>query len=192
MRARIAYAAVVIFALAACGSADYFQLEPTTVTLESLGAERTIKAIAKNRQGQEFPKEKPEQWVSSDEKVVKVSSDGKLSPVGSGTATVKAIRGDLVGEAIVEVILVEKFEVEPAEIALTEDGDPVKPKIRVVGPRGKLLEKRMITARCKDEKICHTDKDNQLWPGAVGETTAEYKTEGHAVTVKVVVAKGKK
>lgn len=178
--------------LAGCSRADYFKITPTSLTLESKGADRTVKALAMNRQGQEFPGIKPERWTSSDEKVATVDQAGKVTAVGSGNATIKAILDKIEGEVMVEVITVEKFSVEPLSVTLTEDDDAVRTVVKVLDARGKQLEKRMVTARCKDEKVCNTDKENKIWPVGPGETTAEFRCEGFSQTVKVVVEKGKK
>jgi hypothetical protein len=179
-----------ILALSACSRPDHYELEPTTVMLEHKGEKRTVRAIAKDRQGGVHPDAKPGSWSSSDEKVVTVDGAGEVSAVGSGTARVTAKRGDLVGEALVEVVLVEKLVVTPLEVKLVIDGDPFKPKVETLDARGKPLQKRLVQTRSMDEKVCHTDRDNQIWPGAIeGSTEVVFKAEGFEQRVKVTVSK---
>jgi len=179
-----------LFALIACSRPDHYVLEPTTVTLEHKHEKRTVRAIAKDRQGGVHPDAKPSSWSSSDEKVVTVDAAGELTAVGSGSARVTAKRGELQGELLVEVVLVEKLVVTPSEVKLVIDGEPFAAKVVALDARGKPLDKRLVQARCADEKICHTDRGNQLWPGVIeGTTEAIFKCEGFEERVKVTVAK---
>lgn len=190
MRRALLCSLLPIVALTACSRPDHYELEPTSFTLEHKAERRTVRAIAKDRQGGVHPDAKPGSWSSSDEKVATVDGAGEVQAVGSGQARITAKRGDLAGEALVEVVLVEKLVVTPLEVKLVIDGDPVKPKVETLDARGKPLQKRLVQTRSADEKVCHTDRDNQIWPGAIeGTTEVVYKSEGFEQRVKVIVAK---
>ncbi|WP_373048947.1 Ig domain-containing protein [Vulgatibacter sp.] len=179
--------------LAACSQPDFYEMRPTSLSFETKGMTRTVRAVAKDRRGNEHPTSKPLEWKSSDEKVATVDAKGVVTAVGSGVATIKAIRGDLVGEVMVDVNAVEKLVVEPAtEIRLEQDGKPYAPVIKTLDIRGKELTGRMVRVKCADEKICTTDGDKRIWAHNPGETTYELNADGLKQTVKVVVEAAKR
>jgi len=158
------------------------------VSFDAKGATKVVRAVAKNRRGQVFPRERPTSWTSADEKIVTVDAEGKITAVGPGQTRVVAKRGKLVGEIVVDVNSVEGLEVEPAELSFVQDADPVRLAVRVLDARGKPMQGRTVKARCLDEKICNVDRALQVWPYNPGETTVEVSCEGHTRQVKVVVA----
>ncbi|HEY0839020.1 MAG TPA: Ig-like domain-containing protein [Vulgatibacter sp.] len=187
----------VLFALgfavlaSGCSQPEFYEMEPGSISFETKGSTKLVRAVAKNRRGQVFPRERPSSWKSSDEKVVTVDADGKITAVGPGQTRITATRGNLVGEIMVDVNSVEGLEVEPMELAFVQDADPVRLAVKVLDFRGKPMEGRTVKARCLDEKICNVDKSLQVWPYNPGETTIEVSCEGHKRQVKVVVAAAK-
>ncbi len=190
MRRALLCSLLPIVAFAACSRPDHFELEPTSLLLEHKAQKQTVRAIAKDRQGGVHHDAKPGSWSSSDETVATVDGAGEVQAVGSGQARITAKRGDLAGEALVEVVLVEKLVVTPLEVKLVLDGDPARPKVETFDARGKALQKRIVQVRVLDEKVCHTDRDHQIWPGAIeGTTEVVYLSEGFEQRVKVIVTK---
>ena len=180
------------FVLTACSQPEYYEMLPTSVTFESKGATRSVRAVAKDRRGNEYPTSKPTAWESSNEKVATVDAEGKITAIGSGVATIKARRGEMAGEVMVDVVVAERLAVDPQEIRMEQDGKPFQPVIKVLDSRGKPLEGRLVRAKCVDEKICTTDGDKQLWPHNPGETIYELSHEGLKAQVKVVVEAAKR
>lgn len=180
------------FVFTACSQPEYYEMRPTSVTFESKGATRSVRAIAKDRRGNEYPTSKPTAWESSDEKVATVDADGKITAIGSGVATIKARRGDMSGEVMVDVVVAERLAVEPAEIRMEQDGKPFMPEIKLLDARGKPLTGRLVRVKCADEKICTTDGEKKLWPHDAGETIYELSHEGLKAHVKVVVEPAKR
>lgn len=191
---RLASTLGLAFVMAACSQPDYFDMKPTTVTFESRGATRTVRAVAMDRRGNEFATEKPTKWTSSDEKVATVDENGKVTAMGSGVATIRAHRGELVGEVLVDVNTADKLILEPGELTLAEDGQPILPTIKLLDGRGKPLRDRLIRVKCADEKICNTDAERKVWPVGPGETTYEVSYDGLKAEMKVKVepAKGRR
>jgi len=187
-----ALALALALGLAGCSQPEYYEMRPTSVSFESKGATRQVRAVAKDRRGNEYPTQKPVRWESSDEKVATVSADGTITAVGYGVATVRAIRGDLVGEVLVDVNTVEKVVVEPAEIRIEQDGKPFQPTIKLLDARGKELTGRLVRAKCEDEKICTTDGDKQIWGHNPGETVYELSHDGIKARAKVIVEPAKR
>ena len=179
-------------ALAGCSQPEFYEMRPTSVSFESKGATREVRAVAKDRRGNEHPTAKPVKWESSDEKVATVDGNGKITAVGFGVATVRAIRGDLKGEVMVDVNTAEKLLIEPAEIRIQEDGDPFLPSIKLLDARGKELTGRLVRVKCGDEKICTTDGQKKIWGHQPGETIYELSHDGLKAQAKVVVEPAKR
>ncbi|AKU89799.1 Ig-like domain-containing protein [Vulgatibacter incomptus] len=178
-------------AVAGCSKPDFYEMEPTSISFETRGAARPARAVAKNRRGQVFPSAKPTKWVSEDEKVATVDDAGMITARGPGQTRITASRGDLAGDLLVDVNTVEKLVVEPLELQLVQDGDPVLPKIRVLNALGKEMEGRLVRMKCANEKICTTDSGKQVWAHDPGETTIEVSCDGFKQQMKVVVAAAK-
>ena len=79
-------------ALAGCSQPAYYDMRPTSVSFETKGATRDVRAVAKDRRGNEYPTQKPTRWESSDEKVATVDANGKVTAVGFGFATARTSR----------------------------------------------------------------------------------------------------
>lgn len=190
MRTAILALGLVLFA-SGCSQPEFYEMEPGTVSFDARGSTKVVRAVAKNRRGQVFPRERPTSWTSADEKVVTVNAEGKLTAVGPGQTRVVAKRGEMVGEIVVDVNSVEALEVAPLELSFEQDADPVRLSVKVLDARGKPMEGRTVNARCVDAKICNVDKSLQVWPYNPGETTLEVSCEGHKQQVKVAVAAAK-
>ncbi len=175
-----------------CSQPEFYEMEPASITFESRDESRPVRAVAKNRRGQLFPRERPSKWSSEDEKVVTVDADGKITAVGPGQTRVSATRGKLIGEVLVSVNSVEGLEVTPLELSFVEDADPIRLAIRALDLRGKSMDGRTVKVRCLDEKVCTVDRSWQVWPHGPGETLVEVSCEGHQQQVKVQVAAGRR
>lgn len=187
----VAIFAALILATA-CSKPEFYEMQPGSVSFETRGTARAVRAVAKNRRGQVFPKDGPTRWSSSDEAVVTVDDEGLVTAVGPGRAQIIATRGELRGEVMAEVDTVEKLEVDPLIIELVEDGNPIRPKVRILDARGREMRGRTLVARCADEKICTMDRSNQIWPHEPGETTAEFVCDDRKETVQVTVKRGRR
>jgi len=190
MRTAILALGLVLLA-SACSQPEFYEMEPGSVSFDARNSTKVVRAVAKNRRGQVFPRERPTSWTSADEKVVTVDADGKLTAVGPGQTRVVAKRGEMEGEIVVDVNSVEALEVAPLELAFDQDADPVRLSAKALDARGKPMEGRTITARCVDGKVCNVDKSLQVWPVNPGETTLEVSCEGHKQQVKVAVTAAK-
>lgn len=188
----LALAPLAALALAGCSQPEFYEMRPSTVTFESKGSTRTVRAVAMDRRGNEYPTRKPVRWESSDEKVATVDENGTITAVGFGVATIRAIRGDLVGEVLVDVNVADRIVVEPAEIRVQQDGDPVLPTIRILDARGREMRDRTAQARCVDEKICTADGRRQIWGHNPGETVYLLRHDGLEARAKVIVEPAKR
>lgn len=173
--------------LAGCSQPTFYEMKPTTVTFETKGSTQQVRAVAKDRRGNEYPTRKPTRWESSDEKVASVDENGKVTAIGPGVATIRAIRGDLHGEVMVDVNTVEQLVVEPGEVRLPQDSNPFQPRVELLDYRQRPMKGRRVQARCLDEKVCTVDPDHRIWTHNPGETIYEVKHEELVSTVKVVV-----
>lgn len=192
MRALTALAPVLALALAACSQPEYYEMRPSSVTFETKGARKQVRAVALDRRGNEYPTRSPLRWESSDESIATVDEEGRITAVGYGVARVRAVRDDLVGEVLVDVNTVEELVLEPAEIRVQQDGTPVRAQVRLLDGRGKELSGRTVQARCMDEKICTSDRIQQIWGHTPGETDFEVVYEGMKARARVIVEPAKR
>lgn len=173
--------------LVGCSQPDFYEMKPTTLSFETKGSTQTIRAVAKDRRGNDYPTRGPTRWESSDEKVASVDANGKVTAVGPGVATIRAVRGELHGEVLVDVNSAEHLVVDPVEVRLPPNGNPYPLKVELLDHRQRPLKGRRVQARCLDEKVCTVDPDHRIWTHNVGETVYEVKHEDLVTTVKVVV-----
>lgn len=173
--------------LVGCSQPDFYEMKPTTVSFDTKGSTQKVRAVAKDRRGNDYPTRGPTRWESSDEKVASVDAAGLVTAVGPGVATIRATRGELHGEVLVDVNSAEHLLVEPTEVRLPQDSTPYQPNVQLLDHRQRPLKGRRLQARCLDEKVCTVDPDYRIWTHNPGETVYEVKHEELITTVKVVV-----
>jgi hypothetical protein len=173
--------------LAACDNISHVEMAPKGATVDRKGATLQLRAKAITRNGLQ----KPDvfwKWTSKDPKVATVSDQGLLTAIDDGMVTVTAATAEHQADLQVEVRTVKSLEIQPPEIKLVEDGERLKPKIKVLDGSGRELESRKAFARSADEKVANVDGEGGVWPVGAGETTLTVSIDGLEKKVKVVVA----
>ncbi len=96
-------------AAAGCGDSGPPPPQPTSInlfpaqtTFDALGDSRSFAANVRDQNGIAMD-DQPVTWSSSDPSVVSVDGNGRASSVGNGSAVIRAVAGDAVGEAPVTV-----------------------------------------------------------------------------------------
>lgn len=172
---------------AACaGQPDHLQMNPKEHVFKRIGEDLWWKAMAVNKQGRALPKETAMGWQTSDPKVATVDSVGRVKAVGPGSATITARLGAVSAEALVEVVVVDRVSVTPAELTFEARGEPKKIAIRVLDAGGRELRDRMPVARCLNEEVCRTASD-QVHPVDPGQTSLVVSAEGKKAEIPVTV-----
>lgn len=127
-------------------------------------------------------------WKSSDTSVVTVDSNGKVSPVGVGTAVVTLTTNNgTQGSCQVSVFApAEKIELSETSLTIAIDGG-TKALSWTFSPQGSGGE---LTWTSDNEKVAKVDANGVITPIAVGETDIRVKTDQNVKAVCHVVVKG--
>jgi uncharacterized protein YjdB len=127
-------------------------------------------------------------WMSSNEKVVKVSLEGLVTSVENGTATVTAHVGELQGAAEVSVLVrdIERLEVRPAT-ALVRIGDSQRFQVVAYGPDGARLENAMALFRSSNPAVATIDGAGLAAGVSAGTVTIHAELAGRAAEATLIV-----
>jgi hypothetical protein len=192
-RNRLALAAAAALA-AACGPSRV-ETDPASLELHGRGQQVTVHATPFAKDGRPMPQEACA-WTSSDEKVAKVAArhnDATVTAAGHGRATVRCAVGGVAAEVPVTVALVTRVEVDPREVELRIQDEPLPSAlaVRAYDGDGREVQGRLVLSRCADENVCRGDARGQLWPIAAGVTKAVFQVDDGAgeATVRVMDAR---
>lgn len=184
---RTVFAALaVIGALSGCEKIDYIELVPTEVVFKQPNNQTWMEAKAMARNGVRAVKARVE-WSTADGNVAKVNNKGLLTPVGDGDTEVIARIGDVEARVPVQVIYVDKLEVEPKELKLLDTASAVKPTVKAFRKNGKPITDRSVTLTAADKKIVLITGSGEISPLDPGETTVTVQVDGASASIKVVV-----
>jgi hypothetical protein len=185
--------AILVLLLAGCMKPDHVEFEPEQLSMTRRGEQVWVHAKYLDHQGRTYPKEQAT-WTSSDPKVATVDAKdkpGNVTAVGPGHCTITArTEGGIEAELPVSVLTVEKLQVSPLEVKLSEDSDKQPMQVVALGPDNRPLKGRQPHMKCLDEKVCNSDGEN-VWPVGPGATTLEVNVEDQTVKIPVAVEKGK-
>jgi uncharacterized protein YjdB len=106
--ARIGTATVQVLATGVPGPAAMITITPATVMLDAIGATANLQALLRDQHDNPISGRNPA-WSSTDESIVRVGTDGRVTAVSPGTATVRATLDGATGEAMVTVAPVPTF-----------------------------------------------------------------------------------
>ena len=171
--------------LLACEKVDYLELSPDTVVLKQPTNEVWVQAKAMSRTGVQAPRAMLG-WSIKDPAIAAVDDKGKVKPLKSGRTEVIVSHKEITASVPVEVLFVEKVEIEPAEVTVTEGGDPLELKVKVLDYLGRPLKDRAATFRSSDPKVVSMGQ-NAVFGLAPGSVVVEVQVEGAKASVKVVV-----
>jgi hypothetical protein len=107
--------------------------------------------------------------------------------VGDGETDVIAKVGDIESRAKVQVIYVDKIEVDPKELTMKEGQESQHVKVTVFRRDGKVLTDRKAMFSSADRKIVQIVGDNALLPLDPGSTDVKIQVEGATTSLKVIV-----
>jgi hypothetical protein len=179
--------------LAGCPKPEYIELEPTQLSFARRGEAVWVHAKFLDHTSRVYLKQR-QSWKSSDPTVATVDNveqPGNVTATGPGHCSITVTgQDDIQAELSVSVNTVEKLQVTPPEVKLTDDGE--KQPMGVVGLdyHGRPIKGRTAHLKCDDEKVCNSDGEN-VWPVGVGATTLEVAMDDQTIKVPVSVEKGK-
>lgn len=190
MRA-LATAIVSIVLCSACEKIDYVELSPSEVVFKQPNNQQYMEARAMARNGVRAVKARIA-WSVGDGSVAKVDHKGLLTPVGDGDTEVIARVNDLEARVPVSVIYVDRIELEPKELTLTEGGEAVKITVKAFRKNGKPITDRSTTLTAKDKAIVQIVGDGAILPLDPGSTTVDVQVDGARASLTVTVEAEKK
>ena len=171
---------------AACVPVDYIELSPSLVTFKQPHNTVWMQAKCMSRAGMHNVQAKVT-WSVKDGTVAEISPKGQLRPLKSGRTEVVAAYDDVVAMAPVEVVFVERVEVEPKELTLTEGAPSVTLAVKAFGADGRELGDRRPTLESSNKKIAQIASGGAIMPLDVGEAVIDVKVDGKAVQVPLKV-----
>jgi hypothetical protein len=177
--------------LSACERIDYIELVPAEVVFKQPTGQAWLEAKCMARSGARAVKAKVG-WSVVDPSVASVTSKGLVTPVGDGETEVIAKVGDVEARARVQVIYVERVEVEPQVLTIKEGAESVHVQVKAFRKGGKLLTDRKALFSSADRKIAQIVGDNAILALDPGTTTVKIQVEGATTSVQVVVEPDKK
>jgi hypothetical protein len=169
-----------------CERIDYIELVPTDVVFKQPNNQTWMEAKCMARNGVRAVKARVE-WSTGDGNVAKVNNKGLLTPVGDGDTEVIARVGDVEARVPVQVIYVDRIEVEPKELKLLDTAAAVKPTVKAFRKNGKPITDRSVTLTAGDKKIVLITGSGEISPLDPGETTVNVQVDGASASIKVVV-----
>lgn len=118
-------------------------------------------------------------WSSDNEKVAKVSSEGKVTAVGKGTATITVCSNDGTNVKATAVITVKATSVSATKVKLSKTSLVLKPKqsktLKATVLPSKTTNKSVVWSSSNPEVA--TVKDGKIVAKSVGTTTITVKTK---------------
>jgi hypothetical protein len=128
------------------------------------------------------------QWLSSDTNVVTVT-DGTVTAVGAGAATVKALLGELNASVEIEVAFpkVAQLALEPSALAFDKAGDAVRVRALPTDGEGHPIEGLLPKFTTADPAIATVSAEGQVLAVKKGKTKLKAEADGQVVEIDVVV-----
>lgn len=186
MAFRIAAGLCVALALAGCEQVDFIELAPSTIDFKQLNNEKYVEAKCMARTGVRAVKAQVT-WSSKDPAIATVTPKGLVKPVKSGTTEVIAKYGDVEARTTVNVILVERIEVEPKQVTLKEGESAFHPTVKAYAADGRLLTDRQVTLSTKDKTVAQIVGGGDILPLDPGSTTIDVQVDAVKSSLQVTV-----
>ncbi len=176
----------LVLSLTACERVDYIELKPSPIVIKQPTNQVFVEAKPMSRQGVRATKVSIA-WSVKDADVATVDKKGGVKGLKSGHTEVIAKVGDVEARAPVDVLFVEKLEVEPRSIEMTE-GDPAAAlKVTAYDLDGKVLKDRTPTISTSDSKVARATGGGTVMALDPGKATITVQVEGKSASVDVTV-----
>lgn len=169
-----------------CEQVDFIELAPSTIDFKQLNNEKFVEAKCMARTGVRAVKAQVA-WSVKDPSIATVTAKGLVKPVKSGTTEVIAKYGDVEARATVNVILVEKIDVEPKQLTLKEGESAYHPTVKAYAADGRLLTDRQVTLSSKDKAIAQIVGGGDILPLDPGTTTIDVQVDAVKSSLQLTV-----
>jgi hypothetical protein len=187
----LVFAIVSVVLCSACEKIDYIELAPTEVVLKQPNNQVYVEAKPFSRAGNRA-KHATIDWSIGDAAIATVSGKGQVTPVADGDTEVIARIGDVEARVPVRVIYVDRIEVEPAELIVTEGTEAAKVVVKAFRKNGKQITDRSVVMKVADKAIAQVVGTGQILPLDPGTTTIDVQVDNAHTSLKVIVEAEKK
>lgn len=177
--------------LSACEPVDYIELAPAAVVFKQSNNQTAMEAKCMARSGARAVKAKVS-WSVKDPTIAKVDGKGLVTPLADGETEVIARYGDVEARSPVQVIYVDRIEVEPKQITIKEGSEAVQVTAKAFRKNGKPITDRSTVLAVADKKIAQVVGGGAILPLDPGSTIIEVQVDGARASVPVVVEAEKK
>jgi hypothetical protein len=185
---RMTRLALATLLFCSCEKVDYIELSPTSIILKQPNNTIALEAKAMARNGARAVKAHIN-WSVADTSIAKVSEKGVVSPVTSGETEVIAKVGDIEARVPIQVIYVEKIEVEPKVIKMLDTDAPVTLKVTATGKNGRLITDRTVQLQSSNKLVAQIGGAASIMPLDPGITTITVQVDGQKASVEMTVEK---
>jgi hypothetical protein len=171
------------------GLVDHVEVNPTVDTLTALGATRRYSATAKASNGSTVSGVSFT-WSSTSTGVATVDSDGTVTAVGNGTATIRATAEGVTGSGSAVVKQVAAFvEVTPTPVGLAI-GETVQLEATAEDSRSNPISRPQVTWTSSNQSIARVNSNGLVTALGMGQATitAESGTASANAAITVLVA----
>lgn len=187
----LVFAIVSVVLCSACEKIDYIELAPTEIVLKQPNNQVWVEAKPFSRAGNRA-KHATIDWSVADGSIAAVSGKGQVTPVADGDTEVIARIGDVEARVPVRVIYVDRVEVEPAELIVTEGSEAAKVTVKAFRKNGKQITDRSVVMKTGDKTIAQVVGTGQILPLDPGTTTIDVQVDNAHTSFKVTVEAEKK
>ena len=184
---------LTLVATIGCGGMDppvatTLTVNPEEALLVSVGETVLLTAEIEDQYGDPMEGEEVT-WASNNEQFATVS-DGTVTAVADGTASITATLGTLAGTATVTIDQrAHTLSVIPDSVLLGAAGDDAQMSIEALDARGNVIERPAATWTIADPAVATVSDDGLVTSVADGETTLEAKVDEAAGTATITVDK---
>ena len=165
---------------------DHVDVSPAVDTLQAIGATRRYSAVAKNASGGTVTGV-TFTWSSTATGVATVASDGTVTAVGNGTATIRAKTGDVTGTATAVVVQVAvSIDLSPTPVGLAP-GETVQLEVSAEDANGHSIARPSLTWTSSHPSIATVNSNGLVTALNEGQATitamSDAASAGSTVTV---------
>ena len=149
--------------------AHSISVQPTELAFSAIGDTATLTATVADANGNEIANA-PVTWTSNDASVATVNSDGLVTAVGVGEASVTATSGSVEAKgAIIVTQAAHSISVEPTEVAFSAIGDTAPLTATVADANGNEIANAPVAWATSDGSVATVNSDGLVTAAGVGE-----------------------